>query len=359
MQIKLKTFASIGLGWVAREIWLPIFYKYFKMVGALDPDEKAVANAKISFPDIPIQDSMEDIIRLKPDIALIAVPNEDHVPIAAALLKNGISVLIEKPVCTTLSDFYQLQTIAQESCAHVFPSRASCQRSDILKMEQIIKGGELGEIRRTDLEWIRSSGIPRPGGWFTNREKSGGGVMIDLGWHLMDVGAHLLSFPKIKTVLGTCSSDFLKANTNTASWRYDQEDGNMSVVDVEDAATLFMKTTSGIGIKLETAWASHNPIDVTRIVLSGTKGKLALKTTFGFSPNRVSIPTLNLWKNGSPIALELEKESFMAPYDRQVRQILQRLEKPVNNTEQLKGIALIVQAIDTFYSSFETSTEPT
>lgn len=348
----MKRFASVGLGWVAREVWLPAFKNLsdFEIVGAVDPDPDAVKAVHMKWPEILICDDMNDLVELSPDIVLIAVPNCEHVPAAEFFLEQSISVLIEKPVCLNSEHAGRLKRAALKGNAHIFPSKAVCLRSDIIILKQIVADGILGELRMIELDWIRACGIPEPGSWFTNKKYSGGGVALDLGWHMLDVGLSFLSYPEIKQIASFVSDDHINSKTSkSASWRQESFKKGKIEIDVEDNAVAFFVTTNNIGIKLHVAWASHEPCDITKIVLHGTKSKAVLCTTFGFSPKRLSHPTLNIYQDGKISEIELIDEPLGIEYQRQADQISTLLHKPPCIDQCVDEIACVSRTIEQLY----------
>jgi predicted dehydrogenase len=127
------------------------------------------------------------------DAALVATPNGTHRAIAGELLENGIHVLCEKPLCTTSADIEQLLSTAARSGARLMAAHCLRFAPGIAMLQRVVLAGRLGSVR----EIVGSLGSPyRPAAHRTDfrkdRRLSGGGVLIDLGIHLIDLAIWLV-----------------------------------------------------------------------------------------------------------------------------------------------------------------------
>ncbi|MFQ3550001.1 MAG: Gfo/Idh/MocA family oxidoreductase [Armatimonadota bacterium] len=110
--------------------------------------------------------------------------------------------------------------------------------------------------------WLRRKGIPGFGGWFTTKSMSGGGPLIDLGVHILDLTLWLMGNPRPVYVLGSTYGIFGPSKAAAVGKVYDVEDLACSMVKLENGATIF----------LETSWESHVPCEKLYNQLIGTKG---------------------------------------------------------------------------------------
>jgi predicted dehydrogenase len=154
------------------------------------------------------------------------------------------------------------------------------QRGDIQTLKRLIDEGRLGRIYYTKAWWLRRTGIPNLGSWFTRLEQSGGGPLADLGVHVLDYALYLLGTPKVTTVsastydlLGTAGFGSDPASTKTAP------DGQRAF-DVEDLASAFMRLDDGGTLLMEAGWAAHRRDDIEfGVTLYGTEGGAELVVT--------------------------------------------------------------------------------
>lgn len=205
------------------------------------------------------------------DALSIAVPNSLHEPIAVAAFERGLHVLCEKPLARNSEEaesMVQAAIKANRVLRIVFNHR---ERTDVQTLKRYINEGNLGKIYYAKAYWMRRRGIPGIGSWFVNKQIAGGGPLIDLGVHVLDIALFLLDEPEVASVtastyneLGSSGVGFnLKAGKS----------GLGSNFEVEDLATAFMRLSTGATLLLETSWATHSSAqDDYGIVLYGTKG---------------------------------------------------------------------------------------
>jgi predicted dehydrogenase len=205
------------------------------------------------------------------DAISICVPNYLHLPIALAAFDRGFHVLSEKPLARTGAEAEQIAQAAIQAnrvLEVVFNHR---MRNDIRVLKRVIDDGGLGHIYYVKVYWMRRHGIPGSGTWFVNREMSGGGPLIDLGVHVLDMGLHLLGEPEAITVTAATYNEIGKSGRGV-----DKKSRKFSVgnaFEVEDLATAFIRLSSGATLTLETSWATHSDVgDDFGVSIYGTKG---------------------------------------------------------------------------------------
>jgi predicted dehydrogenase len=275
---------------------------------AEDPRAKVVALAGLDTDrclqlakqhDIPhvVGDYQELLENVEVDAISIAVPNFLHVPIGMAAVKAGKHVLIEKPLARNAVEGEMLVRAAKEAgvvLAIAFNRRA---RSDMQVLRQFIDEGNLGEIYYAKAFWMRRSGIPGLGTWFTSKEQAGGGPLIDLGVHVLDMALWLMDNPFVKSVSGaTFAKIGPQGKGGLVGGRFTNSPN--TAYEVEDLATAFLRTDTGAAIQLETSWATHSGVsDEFGVSLFGDKGGAEL-----YVKDYATVGTLKLFTDvgGSP-----------------------------------------------------------
>lgn len=214
--------ALVGLGWASRTIWLPrlVGHPAYRVAAGVDPDPTAQAAVRGIVPGVPLVADVEDLAVDELDLAVVAVPNHRHAPVAARLLARGIPTFVEKPVCLTSAEADQLALAERYSEAVLLAGSAARYRADMRALYEV--ANRVGRLRHLELAWVRARGVPGAGGWFTSRALAGGGALVDLGWHLLDAVAPLLGPALFTRVVGTVSADHLDDDSARAAWR----DGN-------------------------------------------------------------------------------------------------------------------------------------
>jgi oxidoreductase len=313
--------ALIGLGWAVRELWAPKLAAHprYTVVAVHDPDPAAVEWAAEHFPAARVLGDPDDLGPAEVDLAVVATPNHLHAATAVPLLRRGICTFVEKPVCVTSDEATALAAAERSGGARLLAGSAAWYRADVAALRALLP--RLGPLRTVELAWVRSSGIPSPGGWFTERRRAGGGALMDLGWHLLTIGMRMLSWPRVDGVTGAMSADFLARAGSAAAWRADPRPGPRTApaaLDVEDTAHGVLDLRDGPLVTVCAAWASHAGRDVTRVVLEGAAGRAELSCTFGLSPNGIDDPALVLHRDGRSELVEVARDERGAEYGRQL-----------------------------------------
>lgn len=219
----------------------------------------------------------EVLARSDIDAVSIAVPNFLHMPIAIAALRAGKHVLLEKPIALTATEGEQIVAVANETGKVFGMAFNKRYRADTDLLKQRILAGDLGEIYYAKAFWMRRAGIPGLGSWFTQKNLAGGGSLIDLGVHVIDMTLWLMGNPTVTTVSAmTYSKLGPKGRGHWAGARFNNT-GDIPF-EVDDLATAFMRTGDGATIQLETSWATYSShTDDFGVVLMGDEGGAEIK----------------------------------------------------------------------------------
>lgn len=157
------------------------------------------ANAKRDFPDAEIFSDFEQLVSRAADfdLAVIATPNREHAPQAISLMKAGLNVVIDKPVALNSAECRKLIECRDRSgvLLSVFQNRR--WDNDFLTIKKLIEDGKFGKILRVESRFERYRPVSRKGAW---REQlsadEGGGILFDLGSHLIDQMTQLFGRPE-------------------------------------------------------------------------------------------------------------------------------------------------------------------
>jgi predicted dehydrogenase len=219
-----------------------------ELVALCDKDpERLAAAARDLEVDRTFTDT-EELFRL-PELQAVSValPNYLHAPVTIAALKAGLHVMCEKPLAMNAAEAAAMVAAAREAkrllMVH-FNSRFTEQAQFV---KAAVDQGELGDIYYARSGWHRNRGVPGLGGWFTTKQLSGGGALIDIGVHRLDLALWFMGFPEIASVSGACY--------NHLASEIAAREGR--TFDVDDLAAGFVRFTNGATLTLETSWASH------------------------------------------------------------------------------------------------------
>lgn len=213
------------------------------------------------------------------DAVIIAVPNQFHAPFAVQALQAGKHVLLEKPMGIDLPSAKQILK-AQEASGKVLMVAHQMRWGSIpLQVKEQIDKGALGHIYNAKAGWFRRKGIPGWGTWFTQKELSGGGPLIDIGVHLLDLSLHLMGNPKPISVYGSTYAEFGPKKRGIGGWGTPDWNG---IYDVEDLATALIKMDNGSTLSLEVSWAVHMDTDSMPFIhLMGSEGGASVRGNKG------------------------------------------------------------------------------
>ncbi|MCC2683700.1 MAG: oxidoreductase [Paenibacillaceae bacterium] len=209
------------------------------------------------------------------DAVVIGVPNKWHAPLAIQAMRHGKHVVLEKPMAINVQDAKEIVRVQRETGrVLMIPHQMRWEWLNMQVKEQVASGA-LGHIYNAKAGWFRRKGIPGWGTWFTRKELSGGGPLIDIGVHLLDVALHLMGSPKPVSVFGSTYAEFGPKKRGIGTWGKPNWDG---VYDVEDLATALIKMEDGSTLSLEVSWAVHSDTsNATFIDLMGSEAGVSIR----------------------------------------------------------------------------------
>lgn len=222
------------------------------------------------YPDI---DSMlKDLPEL--DAADVCVWNCSHAECSIKALNAGLHVLCEKPMAYNTEQAVQMQEAAKKNNKLLMIGFVLRFSDDAKIAKDFIDQGYLGDIYYAKAQYIRRHG--NPGGWFCDKARSGGGPVIDIGVHVIDLTRYLMGNPRPVSVYAAAydnigKRDNLKTSVAWVPYGATEKDP----CSVEDFATAIIRYDNGAVTQLETSY-SLNGENVERRALYGTKAGLDL-----------------------------------------------------------------------------------
>ncbi len=209
------------------------------------------------------------------DAVDICTSNDFHSIIAVYAFEKGLHVFSEKPDAINAREATRMKEASEKAGKVLMVMRNNRYYSNSKYLKQYIEDGKAGEIYCGRCGWIRRRGIPGKGGWFTTKAKSGGGPLIDLGVHMIDLAIWLMGNPTPVSVSGCTFSKFAQ---NTAASDSEHaafgERVQNGVFDVEDLAMGFIRFDNGACLQIEFSWASNIEKEKRFVELRGTKAGL-------------------------------------------------------------------------------------
>ena len=286
MDKKLK-FAIVGCGGIFRWAHSYIYHGERKsdeidVVAVCDIKlEKAPAAADllgISY-DHCYADFKEMFDKEEIDAIDICTPNYLHSIVAVEALNRGLHVFCEKPDAVSVEEANKMKDAAEKSGKVLMVMRNNRYNNYSKFLKKYIEDGKMGEIYTARCGWRRRRGIPGKGGWFTDKAQSGGGPLIDLGVHMIDLSMWLMGNPKPVAVSGCTYTKFADNDSGADSEHAKFGEVGDGVFDVEDLAMGFIRFDNGASMQVEFSWASNIEREKNFIELRGTKAGASTDTT--------------------------------------------------------------------------------
>ncbi|SME99097.1 Gfo/Idh/MocA family protein [Paenibacillus barengoltzii] len=343
----------IGCGLIANDKHMPSLAKVdnVQMVAFCDliPERAEAAAKKFGTPDAKVFTNYKDLLALEEiEVVHVLTPNSSHASISIDALESGKHVMCEKPMAVTGAEakaMYEAHLRSGKKLTVGYQSRSSA-KSQLLK--KMIQNGELGDIYFAKAVATRRRGVPT-WGVFLDKEKQGGGPMIDIGTHSLDLILWLMDNYEPESVVGSVFHK-LKHTENAAN-EWGSWDPNE--FEVEDSAFGYVKFKNGATVIIETSWALNIADDSGNLVC-GTKGGA------DFNNRKLRI---NGERDGSlfvneidvdPNARELFRGEKLTDFEYEAKQWIHSI---VNDTEPLvkpREAMIVSQILEAVYQSAET-----
>lgn len=290
MPMKEKTFnvAVLGAGAIGREHIASFQLHPHARVIALAESHAARGREIADRHGVPVvtPDYRELLRRPDIDVISIALPNHLHAPVALEALRAGKHVVIEKPMATQAREAARLVSEARRRRRVLMVGQNQRFLPETQTLRRLVADGVLGDVYHARATWVRRSGIPRIGSWFTQRRYAGGGCTYDLGAHLLDQALYLLDEFEAAAVTGRTHAKFGPRGRGDGSWGHSEIDPRRPF-DVEDFSLALITLKSGRTVTLETAWAAHQAEpDRSGTQLFGTEAGATTRPLQLFRPGR-------------------------------------------------------------------------
>ena len=234
---------------------------------------------------------------------------------------------------------------AKKTLMFNFNNRA---RPESYAMMEHIASGAVGTINSCQAKWIRRTGIPGFGGWFTNKSLSGGGPLIDL-LHMIDLGLYFMGYPEPAHVLARTFNDHIGDKSFKGPWGI--PDVAKGVTDVEAAAHGFITFTSGQCLSFAVSWAEMNKREEVSVVFQGAKAGGMVQRLFridGIDSTAIDACELYTHENGRAV-----NRSIIVPEDAPMGRVrsamnfirtLEGTEAPLNTPDQALKLMTVIDA---------------
>lgn len=268
----------IGCGGIANGKHLPSLEKISEasLVAFCDIDKAKAQLAAETYgsDDSKVYEDYRDLLADKTiDIVHICTPNNTHKSITMDALDAGKHVMCEKPMAKTTDEAREMINAAKRNKKKLTIGYQNRFRGDSQYLRKVTQRGDLGEIYFSKAHAIRRRAVPT-WGVFLDEEKQGGGPLIDIGTHALDLTLWMMDNYEPESVMGSTFHKLGQQENAANAWgSWDPKQFN-----VEDSAFGFIKMKNGATIILESSWALNSlEVDEAKCSLSGTQGGADMK----------------------------------------------------------------------------------
>ena len=255
----------LGAGWIGRHRMAAMLASGAVTAAAIvDPSPESVGEALPLAPDATVCASLEEMLALGLDGVVIATPSAAHAAQSIAALQAGAAVFCQKPLGRDAAEVRAVTAEARAADRLLGVDLSYRHTAGMAAIARLVRGGALGKLFAIDLVFHNAYGPDKP--WFYDRALSGGGCVMDLGIHLVDLALWITGFPAIERA----SASLFACGTPLSS------DG------VEDYAVATLDLAGGIAVRLACSWRLQAGQDaVIEASFFGTEGGASLRNVGG------------------------------------------------------------------------------
>ena len=231
------TIGALGLGWIGRKR-LEAIAQLVDIARMADPDPEARRKAAPIAPEAELDEGIEPLLEADLDGVMVATPSALHARQTERLLEAGKAVFCQKPLGRTGPETRRVVDCARRQDRLLGVDFSYRHVAGVPWMRNVIREGKLGRVFSADLVFHNAYGPDNA--WFDSREKSGGGCVIDLGIHLVDMALWMLDVPAVEQVTSRCwaGGELLE--------RFDDA--------IEDYAEVRLDLAGGTSVRIACSW---------------------------------------------------------------------------------------------------------
>ena len=283
---KIKV-AVVGTGNICRSAHMPVYMKRddVEVIACADIDLEKAKKFAEDFKIPAAYASVEELLaNCKPDYVDVCTWPAAHAPVSIAAANAGCHVMCEKPVCHNLEDAIALKEAVEKNGVKFMLAVPLRYGNTAVHARKLVDEGVLGDVYYGKTAYVRQRGIP--GGWFSCTKYAGGGPIIDIGVHRIDLAWYMMGCPKPISVAATA---IYKIGDYRDEPKIDPVTGKVSATnawsgaqvddykfDVEDSASGIFRFENGAQLIFETAWSFNGPVN-NSTQIAGEKAGLTLE----------------------------------------------------------------------------------
>ena len=275
------------------------------------------------------------------DAVFVGTPNQWHVPVGLECVRHGKHILVTKPLADSEAAACELVEAAETEGVVNMMSLSTRFANECAYLGSLVAGGDLGDIYYARSRSVRRSGIPS---WSLGFVTQGGGAFRDMGVHVLDAAWWLIGLPKPVSVLAVSGAKFGPRGQGYWHYKVPPQD-YCRQFQADDYAGGLIRFENGLGLQVESFWASHQPNEF-QIELFGTEGGAKLRPL-----------TLYRTVNGAPHDTSVELPPGPEAWDNIAGHFIDCILDGVECTAPLRHGLLVQEMMEALLQSAETGKE--
>jgi predicted dehydrogenase len=330
---KILRIGLVGVGAAAQVNHIPALKKTedVELVALCDRDDEKTSRVAQKFGIPRTYNRLEEILSDDEIDAIdICTPNYLHAPMATSALEAGKHVLCERPLARSGDEALAMVKAARKAERTLMCAVQHRFRPDAQLLKKVVEKGELGPVFYTKAGWLRQRTEWDSDEWRRQKRESGGGVVLDLGFQVLDLALWLLGHPTVESV--------------SASVHRSRKG------EVEDNATALLRLENGATLTLEVTWGLLMEKDFAYLNLFGSGGAALL------NPLRIHRGMHGTLVNVTP-TMDTSRNQYKQSMEAQVAHFAEALRKGVAPMGDGEEILPVMQLMDAIYRSAEQGKE--
>lgn len=325
--------AIVGLGGISQVMHLPILGKNkdVELIAICDKEFSKVKSIGKKYNITKGYKDVDSMLADNPEIdaVVIATRTDSHTETAIKCLDAGKHILVEKPIALNYAESLKIVEAADRNKKILMVGMNNRFRTDAMLERNFVKGKELGDIFYVKTGWLKTQSSDEK--WFTDMEKAGGGVFIDNGIVMLDLGLWMLGFPEAMSVSA------INYNHNTKS--------------VEDTNFTLVKFKNGSSLTIEVSWSLLRNGEFFYCNVFGTNGSATI------NPLRINKMVNKQMFDITPKNIKQAQANFKNSYEIEIQYFIGSIRGTHTPISTGKEALAVMQIVDAVYKSAKSGRE--